>query len=56
MRSVGFMLDRLRLPSLPTLPGERVILREPQDSEVDDRLRYPIDPKEEDGHGSSWRR
>ena len=56
MRSVRFMLDRLTLPPLPTLPGERVILREPQDSDVDDRLRHPIDPEEEDGYGSSWRR
>jgi RimJ/RimL family protein N-acetyltransferase len=26
------------------------------ESDVDDRLRHPIDPKEEDGYGSSWRR
>jgi len=38
-RSVGFMLDRLLLPPLPTLQGERVVLREPRDSDVDDRLR-----------------
>ena len=50
------MLDRLTLPPLPTLQGERVVLREPQDSDVDDRLRHPIDPEEEDGYGSSWRR
>jgi len=50
------MLDRLRLPPLPTLQGERVVLREPRDSDVDDRLRHPIDPEEEDGYGSSWRR
>src|SRR6516225_9477129 len=50
------MLDRLTLPPLPTLQGERVVLREPRDSDVDDRLRYPIDPEEEDGYGSSWRR
>jgi [ribosomal protein S5]-alanine N-acetyltransferase len=56
VRSVGFMLDRLPLPPLPTLPGERVVLREPQHSDVDDRLRHPIDPDEEDGYGSSWRR
>jgi ribosomal-protein-alanine N-acetyltransferase len=54
VRSVGFMLDRLPLP--PTLQGERVVLREPRDSDVDDRLRHPIDPEEEDGYGSSWRR
>ena len=40
----------------PTLYGERVILRGPRDSDVDDRLRHPIDPEEEDGYGSSWRR
>jgi RimJ/RimL family protein N-acetyltransferase len=50
------VLDRLTLPPLPRLPGERVILRPPQDSDVDDRLRHPIDPEEEDGYGSSWRR
>src|SRR5262249_26708226 len=46
----------LPLPPLPTLQGERVVLREPRDSDVDDRLRHPIDPEEEDGYGSSWRR
>jgi [ribosomal protein S5]-alanine N-acetyltransferase len=50
------MLDSLTLPSLPTLHGERVILRGPRDSDVDDRLRHPIDPEEEDGYGSAWRR
>jgi hypothetical protein len=50
------MLDLLPLPPLPTLRGERVILRGPRDSDVDDRLRHPIDPEEEDGYGSSWRR
>ncbi len=44
------------LPPLPTLPGERVILREPRDSDVDDRLRHSIDPEEEDNYGSSWQR
>jgi len=33
------MLDWLPLPPLPTLQGERVVLREPRDSDVDDRLR-----------------
>jgi hypothetical protein len=28
----------------------------PRESDVDDRLRHPIDPEEEDGYGSSWRR
>jgi RimJ/RimL family protein N-acetyltransferase len=50
------MLDRLTLPPLPTMRGERVTLREPRDLDVDDRLRHPIDPTEEDGYGSSWRR
>ncbi len=44
------------LPALPTLQGERVILRGHRESDVDDRLRHPIDPEEEDGYGSSWRR
>lgn len=50
------VLDRLSLPPLPRLQGERVVLRTPRDSDVDDRLRHPIDPEEEDGYGSSWRR
>jgi RimJ/RimL family protein N-acetyltransferase len=50
------MLDRLALPPLPTLRGERVILRGSRESDIDDRLRYPIDPEEEDGYGSAWRR
>jgi hypothetical protein len=48
------MLDPLTLLPLPTLHGERVILRGPRDSDVDDRLDHPIDPEEEDGYGSSW--
>ncbi len=56
LRNVGVMLDRLALPPLPTLRGERVILRGPRESDVDDPLRYPIDPEEEDAYGSSWRR
>jgi [ribosomal protein S5]-alanine N-acetyltransferase len=50
------MLEPLTFLPLPTLRGERVILRGPRDSDVDDRLRHPIDPEEEDGYGSSWRR
>lgn len=50
------MLDRLTLPGLPTLPGQRVVLREFRETDIDDRLREPIDPEEEDGYGSSWRR
>jgi hypothetical protein len=38
------MPDRLTLRSLLVLPGERVILRERWESDIDDRLRYPIDP------------
>jgi [ribosomal protein S5]-alanine N-acetyltransferase len=53
---LGFMLDRLPLLPLPTLHGERVILRGPRESDVDDRLRHPIDPEEEDCYGSAWRR
>jgi RimJ/RimL family protein N-acetyltransferase len=49
-------LDRLTLPPLPTLQGQRVILRESRETDVDDRLRHPIDPEEEDGYGSAWRR
>ena len=30
VRTIRFMLDSLTLPPLPTLPGERVILREPR--------------------------
>ncbi len=40
----------------PTLRGDRVILRAPSESDIDDRLRYPIDPDEEDAYGSGWRR
>lgn len=50
------MPDRLTLPDLPKLSGDRVILREHQEPDIDDRLRHPIDPDEEDGYGSSWRR
>jgi RimJ/RimL family protein N-acetyltransferase len=50
------MLDRLPLLPLPTLRSERVILRQWQDSDIDDRLRQPIDPEEEDNYGSTWRR
>jgi hypothetical protein len=50
------MPGRLTLRPLPVLRGERVILREWRESGIDDRLRYPIDPCEEDNYGSSWRR
>ncbi len=50
------MLDRLALPPLPVLGGERTVLRGFRESDIDDRLRHPIDPEEEDGYGSAWRR
>ncbi len=50
------MPDRLVLLPLPVLRGGRVVLRERRDSDIDDRLAQPIDPEEEDGYGSSWRR
>jgi len=50
------MLGRLSLSALPALRGERVLLRGPRESDVDDRLPHPIDPEEEDGYGSAWRR
>jgi len=50
------MLDRLALPTLPALRGERVILRKSRETDIDDRLHHPIDPEEEDGYGSAWRR
>jgi RimJ/RimL family protein N-acetyltransferase len=49
-------LDRLTLAPFPTLQGRRVVLRGFRESDVDDRLRHPIDPEEEDGYGSAWRR
>jgi hypothetical protein len=39
------MPDRLTLRPLPVLRGERVILRERREPDIDDRLRYPIDPR-----------
>jgi len=33
-----------------------VLLRPPRPSDIDDRLRYPIDPAEEDLYGGNWRR
>jgi [ribosomal protein S5]-alanine N-acetyltransferase len=50
------MPERLTLPDLPKLCGDRVTLRDRQESDIDDRLRLPIDPDEEDCYGSSWRR
>ena len=54
--SLGDVLDRLALPDLPVLRGERVTLRAARESDIDDRLAYPIDPDEEDNYGSAWRR
>ncbi len=50
------MPDELVLLPLPTLRGSRVVLREGRESDANDRLRYPIDPEEEDAYGSAWRR
>ena len=50
------MPGRLTLVPLPALQGERVLLRRRRESDIDDRLRHPIDPGEEDAYGSSWRR
>lgn len=51
------MLESLNLPATPpALRGDRVILRAPCERDIDDRLRYQIDPEEEDGYGASWRR
>jgi hypothetical protein len=41
----GVVLDRLTLPALPALRGQRVILRGSRESDIDDRLRHPIDPE-----------
>jgi ribosomal-protein-alanine N-acetyltransferase len=48
--------ERLVLLPLPTLRGTSVLLRGRRESDVDDRVREPIDPDEEDAYGSSWRR
>jgi hypothetical protein len=56
LRNLGLMLDSLTLPPLRTLHGERITLRGFRESDIGDRLRHPIDPEEEDGYGSSWRR
>ncbi len=46
----------LPLPAPPIMRGGRVILRGFLDADIDDRLRHPIDPEEEDSYGSAWRR
>ena len=56
MTAVRTMPDPLPFAPLPVLRGERVLLRGPRDSDIEDRLRHPIDPEEEDGYGSAWRR
>ena len=33
-----------------------MLLRERQDSDIEDRLDYPFDTGEDDSYGSSWRR
>jgi hypothetical protein len=51
------MLEPLTVPANPpTLMGDRVVLRVRTDRDIDDRLRYPIDPDGEDGYGGGWRR
>jgi ribosomal-protein-alanine N-acetyltransferase len=50
------MPDRLELPPLPALRGESVVLRGRRESDIDDRVREPIDAEEYDAYGSSWRR
>jgi len=54
--SNGQMPERLALPPLPTLRGNDFVLRGRRESDIDDRVREPIDPEEEDAYGSSWRR
>jgi ribosomal-protein-alanine N-acetyltransferase len=56
MTAVRTMPDPLPFAPLPVLRGERVLLRGRRDSDIEDRLRHPIDPEEEDGYGSTWRR
>jgi [ribosomal protein S5]-alanine N-acetyltransferase len=50
------MPERLALPPLPMLRGSDTVLRGRRESDIDDRVRAPIDPGEEDAYGSSWRR
>jgi [ribosomal protein S5]-alanine N-acetyltransferase len=50
------MPDRVALLPLPMLRGESVLLRGRRESDIEDRLRQPIDPEEYDAYGSSWRR
>jgi RimJ/RimL family protein N-acetyltransferase len=56
LRNLGLVLDSLMLPARRALHGERITLRGFRESDIGDRLRHPIDPEEEDGYGSSWRR
>ena len=51
------MRQPLEVPgTAPQLQGKRVLVRPPRESDIDDRLPYPIDPDEEDLYGGSWRR
>jgi RimJ/RimL family protein N-acetyltransferase len=43
-------------PAAAHVAGGACHLARAAESDVDDRLRHPIDPEEEDGYGSSWRR
>lgn len=56
LRSLECHAGSAHATALPVLQGERVTLRGSRESDIDDRLRHPIDPEEEDGYGSSWRR
>ena len=47
--------DRKRSRRCPYCGGA-CHLASAREPDVDDRLRHPIDPEEEDGYGSSWRR
>ncbi len=43
--SANVMPDLLPPPPLPVLTGQHLLLRERRDSDIDDRLRYPVDPR-----------
>jgi hypothetical protein len=54
---MGLLLDPISLPQAPPeLRGRRVVLREGQPLDIDDRLAFPIVPEDEDMYGGSWRR
>jgi len=55
-RSLGCRVGSPDTAVTAHVQGEHVVWRGHLDSDVNDRLRHPIDPEEEDGYGSSWRR